>query len=203
MHTTKWGKLVDYNLFTTSDADRLKYAANGCDAHSIVGDPQFADPAHGDFTPRNQALLGKIGFQPFPMDQFGVQKPALKRIAKTPAIPVLGAKPTVKRKDAAQNKTVWLDATLAEPKGDELSAYGVAFDSGGVAIATIDKKSPLAGAKGLQSGDLIQGINGETIKSIADLKRVVNKTTGNKFAFKVIRSQSETTVTLNLTNPNF
>ena len=41
----KWGKMIDYNLFATSDADRNKFAAHGCDAHSLVGDPLFVDPA--------------------------------------------------------------------------------------------------------------------------------------------------------------
>ena len=196
---TNWDGELDRNLFTTSHQDRLKFAEYGVDANSIVGDPQFADPAKGDFTVRNEALAKAIGFKNFPMDRFGVQKPALKAIAKTPAMPNPVIKPdlTPFTPPAVQPAaTVWLGATLGEPKGETLSAYGVAFDSGGVAIEKIQPKSPLAGAKGLREGDLIQGLNGTKITSIADLKKVVGGIKDGRLMLKVIRSQKEETVEL-------
>jgi hypothetical protein len=56
--TEKWGEEIDHNIFASSHLDRLRFAANGTDAHSIVGDPQFANPKKGDFTVQNRPFLG-------------------------------------------------------------------------------------------------------------------------------------------------
>lgn len=53
----KWGQEIDHNLFTTSDDDRTRFAANGCDAHSVIGDPLFIDAATGDY--RVKELTGE------------------------------------------------------------------------------------------------------------------------------------------------
>ena len=50
MELPKWGAEVDFNLFTTSQADRPKFAAKGCDANSLVGDAQFVNPGGGRFS---------------------------------------------------------------------------------------------------------------------------------------------------------
>jgi len=86
----KWGREVDRNLFTTSDADRARFADKGCDAHSLVGDALFVDPVNGDFRVKDGSPALGLGFRNFPMDRFGVQKPALRAIARTPEIPKLG-----------------------------------------------------------------------------------------------------------------
>lgn len=86
----KWGREVDRNLFTTSDADRARFADKGCDAHSLVGDALFVDPVNGDFRVKDGSPALGLGFRNFPMDRFGVQKPALRAIARMPEIPKLG-----------------------------------------------------------------------------------------------------------------
>lgn len=83
----RWGEEIDYNLFTTTDADRTKFAAHACDAHSLVGDPMFIDPARGDFRVKDGSPALAIGFKNFPMDRFGVQSPRLRSIARAPEIP--------------------------------------------------------------------------------------------------------------------
>jgi hypothetical protein len=83
----RWGEEIDYNLFTTNDADRTKFAAHACDAHSLVGDPMFIDPARGDFRVKDGSPALAIGFKNFPMDRFGVQSPRLRSIARAPEIP--------------------------------------------------------------------------------------------------------------------
>jgi hypothetical protein len=202
----KWGKTIDFNLFATGHKDRVKFAANGCDAKSVVGDPQFADAAHGDFTVRNEALAKVIGFKNFPMNRFGVQKPSLKAIAKTPEIPAVNIQTdlTPAAPNAAPSTAVtWLGATLSEPKGEALSAFGVAFDSGGVGIDKLQPNSPLAGAKGLQEGDLIRKLNDQPISSIADLKRVVGGIKNDRMNLEVIRNQSKVTVQLHVRGLKF
>ena len=56
----------------------------GWDEDSIVADPLFVDPAKGDFRVKDGSPALKLGFKNFPMDQFGVKKPSLKAIARTP-----------------------------------------------------------------------------------------------------------------------
>ena len=196
------GDRVDYNLYTTSNADRVKYSRNGCGVHSVVGDPQFADPSKGDFTVRNKALASRVGFKNFPMDQFGVKKPSLRRMAKTPAMPEVDIHPDLSPVKAKPKShvTVWQRAYLSEPKGEALSAYGADLDGGGVAIDQLHRRSPLAGANGLKPGDLIQGLNGKKIESIADLQRIAHQAKDGRLEFRVLRSQSETTVRIVLKN---
>lgn len=84
MSISKWGAEVDHNLFTTSEADRSKFAKNGCDANSLVGDPLFVDAAKGDFRVRDGSPALKLGFVNFPMDEFGVRSPRLRALARSP-----------------------------------------------------------------------------------------------------------------------
>ncbi len=85
---TKWGKEVDRNLFS-SEGDRTAFVAQGCDANSISGDPMFVDPEKGDYRVKEGSPAFEIGFVNFPMDQFGVRKPELKAIARTPLLPMV------------------------------------------------------------------------------------------------------------------
>jgi len=83
----RWGKELDYNFYVSDRAEMARFAKNYCDRNSICGDPLFIDPAHGDFRVRKGSPALKTGFVNFKMDSFGVKKPALKAIAKTPVIP--------------------------------------------------------------------------------------------------------------------
>ena len=58
-----------------------KYQAAGIDAHSISADPKFINPMNYDFRVADDSPALKLGFKNFPMDNFGVAKPALKKIA--------------------------------------------------------------------------------------------------------------------------
>lgn len=81
------GREVDYNLLHTPGQVTAPAVAlqegSGLDAHSLVGDALFVDPAKGDYTVKEGSPALKLGFKNFPMDQFGVQYPKLKSIAKT------------------------------------------------------------------------------------------------------------------------
>jgi hypothetical protein len=95
MHAPPWGQDMDYNLVQEDGA--LPAPATGLqqqsgrDQHSIVADADFVAPAKGDYRVKDGSPALALGFVNFPMDQFGVQKPALKAIARTPALP--GPKP--------------------------------------------------------------------------------------------------------------
>ena len=83
----RWGKLLDRHLFFQKESLEKIQNSYGTDANSVFGDPQFADPANGDYTVTNNELAKAIGWKNFPMNQFGVQKPSLKSIALTPEFP--------------------------------------------------------------------------------------------------------------------
>jgi hypothetical protein len=92
MPSTPWGKEMDYNLVHRKGLTEPKPAAKLADqskrdANSMVADAMFVDPANGDFRVKDGSPALKLGFVNFPMDQFGVQKPALKAIARTPPMP--------------------------------------------------------------------------------------------------------------------
>ena len=199
MRAGKWGRLIDRNLFASTESDRLAFAANGADEHSVVGNPQFANPAKGDFRVMNGALAKEIGFKNFAMDHFGVQKPSLKAIAETPVIDFTPATQAV-----ASKPFVWMGVTLVAPHGQELSAYGVDFDTKGLAVVEIRTESALGGKSGLRRGDLILSINGVLVGGKSDLGKVVARTNSGSVQFRIVRAQKPISLSLNpgrLTSP--
>lgn len=189
--TEKWGRLIDFNLFT-SDKDRRSFLANGCDLHSLVGDPLFVDPAKGDFRVQEESPALKSGFKNFPMNQFGIDKPALKGLAKTPIIPTVSIK--VERADAqpdTEEVHQWRGATLRQISGEEYSAFGVARGTGGLVLLKVPADSQAA-RDGLLAGDLIQKINGESTGTMLDALRILREWSGKATSveLKVIRNQS-------------
>ena len=87
-----WGKEVDNNLvhragLTTPQPATKLASQSKSDAHSLVADAMFVDAANGDFRVSENSPALKLGFVNFPMDQFGVQMPALKALARTPQMP--------------------------------------------------------------------------------------------------------------------
>jgi hypothetical protein len=58
MHKGRWGKEVDRNLFT-SEGDRTRFAANGCDASDVRGSREGRLPGQGRL-PRPEARLPEL-----------------------------------------------------------------------------------------------------------------------------------------------
>src|SRR6266516_509012 len=91
MPAPPWGEELDFNLMhreaaTNAPAPRL-HGQSGRDEHSIVADAQFVDPAHGDYRVKEGSPTQSLGFVNFPMDRFGVQRLALKALARRPVFP--------------------------------------------------------------------------------------------------------------------
>ncbi len=193
-----WGKEIDNNLFVCEAKTMARYAVNGCDKNSVFADPQFVDAKSGDFRVKEGSPALKMGFVNFPMNQFGVQKPSLKRIAKTPELPEVVINIPVATATIEKPATTWMDVVLREPAGDEMSAYGVGFDDGGV-LFTLVADNSLAAKSGFRTGDLLQSINGVKIKTIQQLKDYItaNATRKQKHIFTVIRNQNPMKVTIN------
>ena len=193
----KWGKELDYNFYAASKEVMSRFTGNYCDKNSTNGDPLFVNPGNGDFRVKENSPALKAGFVNFPLNQFGVIKPALKSIVKTPEIPAIKIQLDEENRMITNRIFYWMDVLLKEPAGDELSAFGVAFDSGGVALTVVAPNSPLS-KSGFQSGDLIQEISGFKVKNIQNLMEYISaQVPGKTHTFLVIRNQVKTKVTLN------
>ena len=188
----KWGLELDHNFYVASKAVMNRFSMNGCDGNSLNGDPRFIDPIHGDFRVLENSPALETGFVNFPMDQFGVTKPTLRALAKTPEIPMITIDIGTVKQPVVHTTYSWMSILLKEPAGDELSAYGVNFDSGGVALSVVPANSE-AFRMGFRSGDLIQEINGIRITSIKKLMEFASsqKKKSGKCIFRVIRNQEK------------
>jgi hypothetical protein len=191
-----WGKELDYNFYVATESEMRKFSINGCDRNSINGDPLFVNPQKGDFRVQENSSALKMGFVNFPMDKFGVQHPTLKAIAKSPEMPVVKIDIKTDIDSEIQKKYSWFGASLHTPVGDELSAYGVNFSDGGVALIHLPENSDAA-KLGFMSGDLIQEINKVKIKNISDFIQVVNTSKSqSNYEIHFIRNQVKSTKTI-------
>ncbi|CAA6691311.1 FIG01093541: hypothetical protein [Lentimonas sp. CC11] len=188
------GTRVDENLYSVNKAAVMRNSSKlQWDKNSIYGDPMFIDPANADFRVKDGSPALEVGFKNFPMDQFGVKKPSLKAIARTPIIPQLktsgsrSGKPGQITKSVPQQVT-WLGATLKNLEGVEFSAYGVSEEEGGAALTDIPATSAAAKA-GLTEGDLIQGVNGKAVKNTDQLFQVLSAIQSESLKLKVVRDQ--------------
>ena len=77
-----WSTIWDYNLYYNAAGEEvrfLKYTFDewkekGMDENSVIADPMFADPENGDYTISPESPAIKLGFKPFPLDDFGLEK---------------------------------------------------------------------------------------------------------------------------------
>jgi hypothetical protein len=187
-----WGKEIDYNLFP--DKTSLdKAQSNGTDQHSDFGDPLFLGPENADFKVSESSPALQLGFRNFSMDQFGVQKPELKKMAKTPEIPGI----LISHEAGKQGATsTWLGATIKNIENlGERSAAGL-NDNNGVLIKSLPKEC-IAAKGGLEEGDVIVFCEDKDVKNTAVLMGCFQ---GNNWKgvlnLKVIRNQKEISVLL-------
>ena len=183
-----WGNEVDYNLFANENA--LSITKNkGVDKNSISGDPLFVNAKEGNFQVKSNSPALKIGFKNFPMDKFGVQKPALKAIAKQPEIPEIN----LNIKEKIQQKTrKWLNTTIKQIETiEEKSSYGT-HDMSGVIVLEIDKNQKVSATSLLQKGDVIVGIGNVKIKGISHFTKFYqNNSLQENMKITVVRNQKE------------
>lgn len=178
-----WGGKVDHNLFV-SEFDRQAFAEHGCDGNSVVGDPKFVDPSTGDYRLGDDSPLLGHGFENFPMDQFGVQNPALKAIARAPIFPepILDAQTP----GHMQKTDMWLGAEITALTGEQFSAFGVKREDGGIHLVAVPPDSAAAD-QGLQEDDLIQRVNGTPTRTIKDLRQSVRNAPGDTLRIRLVR----------------
>lgn len=189
--------LVDQNFFVGNQASVRNVSKRlGWDENSIFGDPMFVDPANGDFRVKDGSPALEVGFKNFSMDQFGVKKPSLKAIARTPIIPELkiaSLKQVSRRGEPTlegPHRMVWLGTSLAVLSGVDFSAFGVSEEEGGLALSDLQPGSVMAAA-GLKNGDLIQGINGHKVSDGGDLFQYLSANIAESYELAIVRNQQK------------
>jgi hypothetical protein len=196
---------VDENLLhipgqAIAPATDLQQAA-GLDEHSLTGDAMFVDPAKGDFTVKDGSPALKLGFKNIPMDQFGVQSPKLKALAKTPPFTAPASMKEAKGSKSNRDPKVvaWEGARIKNVIGlDEVSEAGL-NDEIGVKVVEAPAGSNAAKA-GLQAGDVILKCNGKGTKSVADFLKLW-KTSWDGNQLQVWRDQKGMNLTYRIPNP--
>jgi len=186
-----WGKECDWNLLhkpgqmQPTPAVTLQQAS-GLDAHSIEADAVFLNPARGDYRVRAGSPALALGFRNFAMDQFGVQSPSLKTLARTPKLPGAGNEPASARDARIVD---WLGAKVRNVVGlGEVSAAGLPGETG-VLVLDVPANSQAA-QSGLQVNDVILKYADTQVDSRDDLVRVQKRlAAGENAALEVFRNQ--------------
>jgi hypothetical protein len=195
MPSAPWGRQMDCNLVHREGMTEPKPAAGLAeqskrDGGSIVADAMFVDPGRGDFRVKEGSPALRLGFVNFPMDQFGVQKPAFKAIARTPAMPKLTRPPGDGglRPAAGRPNYVW-QARVRNISGlGDRSAYGLPGEYG-VLLVDVPPKSQAAAA-GLRKDDVVLACGGKTVRTVSDLLQAQDEAAGKRLSIEVRRRQA-------------
>jgi hypothetical protein len=186
------GAFIDNNIFTDSLSYKtaLKY---GTDAHSIVSQVKFIDPAAGDFRIDDRCVdVFRMGFQNFDMNDFGVKSQRLKMLSETPAftVPLFASA----EKDAFMVYWESLQIKDLDTPG-ERSATGMDSERG-VYIVTV---SALGGELRdyLKPNDVILGFGGKAVNNLTDLRQALADTDLSKpLTLTVFRNQKTNTIVI-------
>ena len=125
----------------------------GLDSDSVNADPMFRDTSSNDYTVTNEAIMEAVGFENFPMDQFGkpgceYQSPVFEKTEPDGTVDVL-------------EREEWNGATISAVDDAIMSSTG-AGGLDGVYMESVPEDSQAA-KFGLETGDVLKSINGQTI----------------------------------------
>ncbi|MGN6492666.1 MAG: right-handed parallel beta-helix repeat-containing protein [Agriterribacter sp.] len=192
IQVSDWGKKIDNNLFL--DTAALHDAqSRGTDEHSLAGDPMFVNPAKGDYTVAATSPALKTGFKNFAMDEFGVQKPSLKKIAQQPQIPVLITDAGLADKSVPVS---FLGGSVKSVDGlGDRSAYGLPDETGVIILSAPDNS--LLFLSGLQNKDVVRTADGKPVKDVKQLMDIYqSRNWTGRIALTVMRNQQVLNVEL-------
>lgn len=191
---TPWGEEVDYNLFHAagfkgSTAAKELQNASRRDEHSIRADALFINPEAGDFRVKANSPAIALGFKNFTMDDFGVQKPALKALARAP----FGRFEEAKKPGRSDAIHTWQGIKLRNIVGEgEMSVYGTPGETG-ILVLDLPKDHPFAKA-GLQSNDVIIGVGAKSAPDFDEFDKEIQAAKAATVKLKVLRKQNEMTI---------
>ncbi|NQV33825.1 MAG: PDZ domain-containing protein [Phycisphaeraceae bacterium] len=195
MPATAWGKVMDENIVhrvgvTEPQPVPKMREQSKRDTNTIMADALFINAAKGDFRVHDNSPALRLGFVNFPMDQFGVRSPALRKLARTPKIPALiQAQGPGETQAPAPKARFFCQARVRNIAGlGDRSAYGLPTESG-VLVLNVPEKSDAAKA-GLKPDDVILACNGTSVRTIADLLTLQNQRAGRRLAVQVQRKQA-------------
>jgi PDZ domain-containing protein len=193
------GADIDFNLVHqagTEPRPAENLAKFGGDRHSIIADARFVDPGSGNYRVQDGSPALALGWKNFAMDRFGVRKPELKKLAKTPPLPGTLAAAAIRsggwgRPHGRPQTAQWLGAKVKniEDQG-EMSAVGLG-DQGGVLIVSVSAQS-IAASLGLKQNDVIRAVNGQEIEHLRGLASAAKRSRHKeRIAFGLWRDQAE------------
>ena len=187
----EWGDNVDSNLLPDRAA-LARSRALGLDRHSVAGEPRFVSPETGDFRVSSDSPALSIGFENFPTDQFGVQKPSLREVARTPVIPVLGIAPASDDTGSYQ----FLGASVKKLEGlGERSATGMDSERGVLVLSA--PEGSVAARQGLRENDVLLRVGGFAVDHPTQLQVAYLKTESTEDCdFVLFRDQREQTLAM-------
>ena len=161
-----WDAVIDHNLFAAPWM-LAQARALGTDAHSLVGDPQFIDAQSGDYRVAETSPALRVGFQNFPMTDFGVTRPNLKRLARKPEFQQMLIMQMV---DIGKPVEVAGGVFKSVSTLGDQSAAGL-NDTKGVMVLSVDGASSWAVA-GLRPGDVLLEAHDKELKTAQTLENV-------------------------------
>ena len=188
-----WGLMIDYNIFATEAA--LNGARkNRTDLHSKACALPFRNPQVGDFSfPDDAEVIAEAGFNNFPMDEFGVVSPRLKKIARQPGMPQIRNVDTGHTAVTKQWQGVVLkDLTTL----GERSATGMDSERGVYVLSV----SPLEGLHThLRTNDVLLKVNQVAVDNLEEFFQALKDCKkGETVSLTVFRSQKEMEISFKL-----
>lgn len=163
-----WGSDIDHNIFL-NESDLKAAQANGTDSASVALSLTFADFASGDYSlAEGRAEALRHGFREFGMHDFGVKSERLRALARKPVF----SAPIAAAADGEASIIEWHGCRLKslDTLGEQ-SATGMDSQRGVYVLGIRDSKGALGST--LQPNDVILGIDGANIESLADLRKLI------------------------------
>jgi serine protease Do len=94
----------------------------------------------------------------------------------------------------AQEKNLWPGMTVIDLNDQVRQEANIPLSATGVAVGYIPSQNTPAAVAGLETGDLITGINGATVRNMMDYYRALNDPSRRQVTFHILREGTEISV---------
>lgn len=177
-------KTIDHNLFYHDGSmpvitgvgepmSLTEWQAKGFDQNSILANPKFTAPDQGDYQLQIDSPAFDVGFERFPLDEFGVTKPQFIALVNQARTNINLSSHHDEIENVRHHDSMeWLGATVKNLVGkDEMSAAGMTKETG-IMVVSVPNHSQ-AKQIGIQEGDVLIGWNDQAIDTVSDLKQLI------------------------------